>query len=152
MECLINFDAKIRKDFMPWSMVLVFIKSSMTHKALQCMKIIDAHGALKGVNPTSVCREMKKWIKEAEDIDMGWDRIDGFTYGFRVKQVNSYASFMVELYEKRSGTIVNEVSFKLGIDSRVHYDRGGKVCEILFELLEENGLMSCVSIRKWDGK
>ena len=48
--------------------------------------------------------------------------------------------------------IVNEVSFKLGIDSRVHYDRGGQLCEILFELLEDNGLMSCVSIGKWDEK
>ena len=59
---------------------------------------------------------------------------------------------MVESYEKRSRSIVTEVSFKLGIDSRVHYDRGGKVCEILFELLEDNGLMSCVIIGKWDGK
>ena len=65
---------------------------------------------------------------------MGWERIDGFTYGVRVKQVNSYASFMVESYEKRPGTIVNEVSFKLGINSHIHYNRGGKVCEILFEL------------------
>ena len=64
----------------------------------------------------------------------------------------SYASFMVESYEKRSRSIVNEVSFKLGIDSRVHYDRGGYVYEILFELLEDNGLMSCVSLGKWDGK
>ena len=40
---------------------------------------------------------------------------------------------MVESYEKRFGTIVNEVSFKLGINTRVHYDRGGNICEILFE-------------------
>ena len=59
---------------------------------------------------------------------------------------------MVESYEKRSGTIVNEVSFKIGIDSCVHYDRGGNACEILFELLEDNGLMSCLSLGKWDGK
>lgn len=59
---------------------------------------------------------------------------------------------MVESYEKRSRRIANEVSFKLGIDSCVHYDRGGHVCEILFELLEDNGLMSCVSLGKWDGK
>ena len=31
-------------------------------------------------------------------------------------------------------------------------DRGGQVCEILFELLEDSGLMSCVSLGKWDGK
>ena len=83
---------------------------------------------------------------------MGWERTYGFTYGVRVKQVNSYASFMVESYEKRYGVIVNEVSFKIGIDSRVHYDRGGQVCEILFELLEDSGLISCVSLGKWDGK
>ena len=29
---------------------------------------------------------MKKWSKEAKDIDMGWKRTDGFTYGVRVKQ------------------------------------------------------------------
>ena len=56
---------------------------------------------------------------------MGWERIDGFTYGVRVKEVNSYASFMVESYEKRSRSIVNGFYFKLGIDSCVHYDRGG---------------------------
>jgi len=116
---------EIRNDFMPRNMDSVFIESSMSHKALQCLKRIDRHGVLQGVSPTSVSKEMKKWSKEDEDIDMGWERTDGFTYGVRFKQVNSYASFMVESYEKRSGTIVNEVSFKLGIDSRVHYDRGG---------------------------
>ena len=55
---------------------------------------------------------------------------------------------MVESYEKRYGNIINEVSLKVGIDSRVHYDRGGKVCEILFKLLEDNGLMYCVIFSK----
>ena len=59
---------------------------------------------------------------------------------------------MLESYENRSQSIVTEVSFKIGIDSRVHYDQGGQVCEILFELLEDNGSMSCVSLGKWDGK
>jgi hypothetical protein len=27
-----------------------------------------------------------------------------------------------------------------------------KVCEILIEILQYNGLMSCISIKKWDGK
>ena len=76
---------------------------------------------------------MKKWSKEAKDIDMGWERIDGLTYGVRVKKVKSYVFFMVESYEKRSGNIVNEIYLKLGIDSHVHYDRGGKVCEISFD-------------------
>ena len=65
---------------------------------------------------------MKKWSKEAKDIDMGWERTDGLTYGVRVKQVKSYASFMVESYEKRTEIRAIEVSFKLGNDSRVHYD------------------------------
>ena len=143
---------EIRNDFMPRNIAYVFIESSMSHKALQCLKRIDRHGVLQGVSPTSVSKEMKKWSKEAEDIDMGWERTDGLTYGVRVKQVKSYASFMVESYEKRTGSRVIEVSFKLGIDSRVHYDRGGQVCEILFELLEDSGLMSCVSLGKWDGK
>ena len=34
----------------------------------------------------------------------------------------------------------------------MHYDRGGKVREILFELLEDKGLISCVILGKWDGK
>ena len=118
--------ADVRKDFMPRNMASLFIESSMTHKNFQCLKNIDSHGVLKGVNATLVCREMIKWSKEVEDIDMGWERTDGFTYGVRVKEVKSYASFMVESYEKRSRSIVNEVSFKLGIiDSCVHYDRGG---------------------------
>ena len=57
---------------------------------------------------------------------------------------------MFESYEKRIRSIVTRVFFKLGIDSRVHYDRGGKVCEILFELLEDSGLMSFASLGKWD--
>ena len=61
----------------------------MSHKGLQCLKWIDRHGVLQGVSPTSVSKEMKKWSKEAEDIDMGWERTDGITYGVRVKQVNS---------------------------------------------------------------
>ena len=81
---------------MPRNMASIFIESSMTHKSLQCLNQIDQHGVLKGVNATSVCREMKKWSKEAEDIDMGWERTDGFTYGVRVKEVNSYASFMLQ--------------------------------------------------------
>ena len=83
---------------------------------------------------------------------MDWERTDGLTYGVRVKQVKSHASFMVESYEKIIGSKVIEVSFKLGIDSRVHYDQGGKVCEIIFELLEDSGLMSCVIIGRWEGK
>ena len=89
---------EIRKDFMPRNMASIFIESSMNHKSLQCLNWIDSHGVLKGVNATLVCIEMKKWIKEAEDIDMGWEINNGFTYGVRVKQVNSYASFMVESY------------------------------------------------------
>ena len=143
---------EICNDCMPRNMASIFIESSMSHKALQCMKRIDRHGVLQGVSPTSVSKEMKKWRKQAKDIDMGCERTDGLTYGVRVKQVNSYASFMVESDEKRTGSRVIEVSFELGIDSRVHYDRGGLVCEILFELLEDSGLMSCVSLRKWDGK
>ena len=76
----------------------------MIHKDLQCLKWISSHGVLKGVNPTSTSKEMKKWRKEVEDIDMGWKRSNGLTYGVRVKQVKSYASFMVEYeyYEKRT--------------------------------------------------
>ena len=70
--------------------------------------------------------------EESEDIDMGWERTDGFTYGARVKEVKSYASFMLESYEKRSRSIVTEVSFKLGIYSHVHYDRGGQVLRYYF--------------------
>lgn len=83
---------------------------------------------------------------------MGWKRTNGLTYGVRVKQVKPYAPFMVESYENRTRSIVTKVSFKLGIDYPAHYDRGGKVCEILYELLEDNGLMSYVLLVKWDGK
>ena len=43
---------------------------------------------------------MNNWSKEAKDIDMGWERTDGFTYGVRFKEVKSFASFMVESYER----------------------------------------------------
>ena len=76
---------EIRNDFMPRNMAYVFIESSMSDKALQSLKQIDRHGVLQGVSQTSVSKEMKKWSKEVEDIDMGWERIDGFTYGVRVK-------------------------------------------------------------------
>ena len=54
---------EIRKYFMSRNMASIFIKSSMTHKYLLFIKRIDAHGVLKGVNPTSICREIKKWSK-----------------------------------------------------------------------------------------
>ena len=143
---------EIHNDFIPRNMASLFMESSISHKALQCLKQIDSHGVLQGVSPTYVSKEMKKWRKEVGDIDMGWERTVGLTYGVRVKHVKSYASFMVESYEKRTGSRVIEVSFKLGIDFRVHYDRGGQVCEILFELLEDSGLVSCVILGKWYGK
>ena len=62
-----------------------------------------------GFNPTSVSMEMKNWSKEVEDIDMVCERVDGFIYGAREKNVKSYASFMVESDEKRYGNRVNEV-------------------------------------------
>ena len=62
----------------------------MTHKSLQCPNRIYAHGVLKGVNPTYVCMEIKKWSKEVEDIYMDWERTNGLTYRFRVNQENSY--------------------------------------------------------------
>jgi hypothetical protein len=38
------------------------------------------------------------------------------------------------------------VDFKIGIGSHLHYDRGGQVYEILFELLQDNGLMFCITL------
>ena len=70
----------------------------MNHKALQCLKRINCHGVLQGISSASVSKDMNTWSKEAEDIDMGWERIYGLTYGVRVKQVKSYASFMVDSF------------------------------------------------------
>ena len=53
---------------------------------------------------------------------MGWERTGGLTNEVRLKQVKSYAFFMVESYGRRIGNRVITVSFKLGIDSYVHYD------------------------------
>ena len=49
----------IHKYFMSRNMDSIFIESSMTHKALQCLKRIDASGVLKWVNPTSVVAPKK---------------------------------------------------------------------------------------------
>ena len=112
----------IRNDFMPRNMASKFIESIIIHKVFLCLKWIDSHSVLKGVNPTSVSKEMKKWSKDAEYNFMGWERTDGLTYGVRVKQVNSYASFMVDSYEKKTQSRFIGVYLKLGIDSHVHYD------------------------------
>lgn len=49
---------EIRNDFMPRNMASIFIESSISHKSLQCLKHIEHHGLLKGVNPTLVSKEM----------------------------------------------------------------------------------------------
>jgi hypothetical protein len=76
----------ICKKFTPRNMASMFIESSMTHKALQCLKHIDNHGLFKGVNATSICEEMKIWSNEADKLNMGWERTDGFTFGVRSKR------------------------------------------------------------------
>ena len=93
---------EIRNDFMPRNMASVFIESSMTHKSLHCLNLIYRNGVLQELSLASVSKDMNKWSKEAEDIDKGWERNDGLTYGVRVKQVNSYACCMVESYENRT--------------------------------------------------
>lgn len=55
---------EIRNDFMSRNMDSVFIESNMTHKALQSLKLIDYHGVLKGVNPISASKKMKRWRKK----------------------------------------------------------------------------------------
>jgi hypothetical protein len=52
-----------------------------------------------------------------------------------IKKVQEYASYMIESYEKRYGEMVEDVTFKIGINSHLHYGRGGQVCDILLELL-----------------
>lgn len=147
-----NIEAIVVKEihnyFMPRNITLVLIESSMSHKDLLSMKWIDSHGILKGVNLTLASMEMTVWSKEDKNIEMGWERTDGFTYGVKVNHVKSYASFMVESCETRSKIRVDEVSFKLDIDCHVDYVQSGHVCEILFELLEDDGLMSCVKFIK----
>ena len=44
------------------------------------------------------------------------------------------------------------VFFKLGIDARCHWNRGGQVCKLCLELLHDRGLLSCISIAKYEGK
>ena len=55
---------EIHNDFTARNMDSTFIKSSMSYKALECLKQIDRHGVLKGVNSTSVSKETKKWSKK----------------------------------------------------------------------------------------
>jgi hypothetical protein len=44
----------------------------------------------------------------------------------------------------------DEVALKLGINSQLHYDKVGEGYKILIEMLNDNGLISCIRIRKWD--
>lgn len=46
---------------------------------------------------------------------------------------------------------MTEAPFKLGIDARLHYDKGGKVTELMLELLTASGMRSVMSIAKMDG-
>lgn len=53
----------INNDFIPKNMASIFIESSMNHKALQCLKHINSHGVLNGVNPTW-CFQGKEKVEE----------------------------------------------------------------------------------------
>lgn len=47
--------------------------------------------------------------------------------------------------------VTDVAPFKLGIDARLHYDKGGKVTELMLEFLEATGMRSVMSIAKYDG-
>lgn len=42
-------------------------------------------------------------------------------------------------------------TFKMGIDARLHYDKGGKVCELMVELLDSTGMRGVMSVAKYEG-
>ena len=72
---------------------------------------------------------LQKFITEATNDGLGWQRTDGVTFGCQVNSVEAWCIFMILLYERRSGEVLQDVVFfKLGIDSRCHWNRGGQVC------------------------
>lgn len=46
---------------------------------------------------------------------------------------------------------MTEAPFKLGIDARLHFDKGGKVTELMIEYLLACGTRSVMSLAKMDG-
>jgi hypothetical protein len=44
-----------------------------------------------------------------------------------------------------------DVPFKLGIDARVHFDKGGKVTELMIECLDFADMKAVMSIGRYDG-
>jgi hypothetical protein len=46
---------------------------------------------------------------------------------------------------------VTSAPFKLVIDARLHYDKGGKVTELMMEFLHASGMRSLMNLAKYDG-
>jgi hypothetical protein len=108
--------------------------SGITHKALEALKAIDQFGVFKNITHANVVQEFKNFKNDVYRNGLGWQHTDGATYGVQVNDVKMWATYMVLLYERRSASTLNGVVyFKLAIDSRCHWNRGGQVY-LLFHL------------------
>jgi hypothetical protein len=47
--------------------------------------------------------------------------------------------------------VTGTVPFKMGIDARLHYDKGGKVTELMLEYLDMTGMRGIMSVAKFEG-
>lgn len=47
--------------------------------------------------------------------------------------------------------VTGPVGFKIGIDARVHWDKGGKVTEFFLEYLDMDGMKGVMSVGKFEG-
>jgi hypothetical protein len=145
--------AKVRECFNPTNIAACMVDVGMCHKTLRKLKEFDRCGVFKNMPVHKVIQRMKDFSKEAFEAGLGWGRTDGYTVGYMVNNIEAYLTYMILIYEKRVNHAIGDICyFKLGIDSRVHYGKGGQVCEIFIELLADRGLLSCVSLAKFDGK
>lgn len=70
----------------------------------------------------------KTFYKDAARDGLCWERTDGVTFKVQVKSMSNWVFYMVRLYERRSSSILEDVVyFKLAINARYYWNRGGHV-------------------------
>lgn len=74
------------------------------------------------------CDLQRHSCKDGARDGLPWEHTDGVTFKVQVKSMSNWVFYMVRLYERRSSSILeDDVYFKLAINARYHWNRGGHV-------------------------
>jgi hypothetical protein len=86
--------------------------------------------------------------EEAKRGGLGWHRTDGSTFGVQVDDILHWARFFVLLFEQKSSTkVYGTICFKLAIDARSHWNRGGQVnIFYMYQFITQNLLVITYNI------